>query len=309
MFKVGGSLCNSRNYITVFSKIVYEFISRFGTPLDLHSDQGSNYQSELFREVCKPLDINKTRTSPYHPSANGMVERFNRTLLSMMAVFVDDNQTYWDVHLPLLTSAYRSCTHESTQLTPKMVMVGREVHLPIQLTLGGVPGDTDIPDVPEYVFSLKQRMVKIYDFVRSYTNKSIQRQKKDYDTRIAVNTYKVGDLVYSLDSTKNVGRSPKLTSALWNGPLIVTRKLSQLLFEVKGPPKTKPNVLHHDRLKPYLSKVIPDWVPQIRNKVTQSDTKIITTGVSASKEVTEDQDKLFQRLLKHKTVRLMHVRN
>ena len=58
---------------TVAHVLVYEFFSRFGLPNELHSDQGSNYGSELFKEVCKALDIHKTRTSPYHPSGNGMV--------------------------------------------------------------------------------------------------------------------------------------------------------------------------------------------------------------------------------------------
>ena len=62
---------------TVAHVLVFEFFSRFGLPIELHSDQGSNFGTELFREVCKALDIHKTRTSPYHPSGNGMVEVFN----------------------------------------------------------------------------------------------------------------------------------------------------------------------------------------------------------------------------------------
>ena len=77
---------------TVAHKIVYEFISRFGTPLDLHSDQGRNYESNLFRSVCKLLEINKTRTSPYHPSAKGQAEKFNQVLVDMISAYVDDNQ-------------------------------------------------------------------------------------------------------------------------------------------------------------------------------------------------------------------------
>ena len=58
---------------TVARVLVHEFFSRFRVPLELHSDQGSNYGSELFREVCKLREIHKTRTTPYHPSSNGMV--------------------------------------------------------------------------------------------------------------------------------------------------------------------------------------------------------------------------------------------
>ena len=91
---------------TVAAKLVDEFFSRFGPSLELHSDQGSTYESVLFKEVCKLLDIHKTRTTPFHPSSNGMVERFNRTLLDMIAMYIDENQKDWDCHLPLLTAAY-----------------------------------------------------------------------------------------------------------------------------------------------------------------------------------------------------------
>ena len=64
---------------TVAEKSVYEFFSRFGTPLDLHSDQGRNYEASLFKEVCRLLEINKTRSSPFHPQSNGMIERSNKT--------------------------------------------------------------------------------------------------------------------------------------------------------------------------------------------------------------------------------------
>ena len=68
----------------VANKLVMEFMTRFGIPLELHSDQGSNFQSGLFNSVCTLLEVTKTRTTPYHPASNGMIERFNRTLKGMI---------------------------------------------------------------------------------------------------------------------------------------------------------------------------------------------------------------------------------
>ena len=69
---------------TVAQKLVEEFICRYGVPNEIHSDQGRNFESNLFKEVCKLLGVRKTRTTPYNPKSDGMVERFNRTLLGML---------------------------------------------------------------------------------------------------------------------------------------------------------------------------------------------------------------------------------
>ena len=67
---------------TVAELLVKQFICRFGVPPLIHSDQGRNFESELFAEMCQLLGIKKTRTTPYHPQSDGMVERFNCTLES-----------------------------------------------------------------------------------------------------------------------------------------------------------------------------------------------------------------------------------
>ena len=99
---------------TVAEKFVYEFCSRLGLLFELYSDQGRNYEASLFRQVCFLLRVHKLRSSPFHPSANGMIEKFNGVLMNMIATFVDKDQKTWDVHLPLLTTAYRCCGYEST---------------------------------------------------------------------------------------------------------------------------------------------------------------------------------------------------
>lgn len=107
-------------------KIVEEVITRLGVPDTIHSDQGRQYESELFQETCKLLDIQKTHTTPYHPQSDGMVERFNRTLTTMLSAFVNEHHSDWDVHLPYVMMAYRSSIQETTGMTPNMLMLGRE---------------------------------------------------------------------------------------------------------------------------------------------------------------------------------------
>lgn len=88
---------------------------RFGVPRSIHSDQGRNFESTLFTELCNLLQMHKMRTTAYMPQSNGMVERFNRTLLSMLSLFVDSNQQNWDTLLPHVMMAYRCSTHATTK--------------------------------------------------------------------------------------------------------------------------------------------------------------------------------------------------
>ena len=76
---------------TVAKTLVDFVLCRFGIPLKIHSDQGRQFESNLFKEMCKLLGIEKTRTTPYHPESDGMVERFNRTLATMLSAFVSSN--------------------------------------------------------------------------------------------------------------------------------------------------------------------------------------------------------------------------
>ena len=63
----------------------------------IHSDQGPEFESHLFKYMCKLLGIEKTRTVPYNPKSDGMVERHNRTIQQMLAMFVNENRNDWDV--------------------------------------------------------------------------------------------------------------------------------------------------------------------------------------------------------------------
>ena len=65
---------------TVASILVEQVVSRFGIPYFIYSDQDRQFESKLFSEMCKLLRITKTRTTPYHPKSDGMVERLTRQL-------------------------------------------------------------------------------------------------------------------------------------------------------------------------------------------------------------------------------------
>ena len=123
--------------VTCAQAMLNEVVCRFGCPLAIHSDQGRNFESGIFQELCKIFEIRKTRTSPRNPKCNGHVERFNRTLIGMIKSYLRGEQTNWDINLGCLAGAYRSSPNESTGLTPNLMMLGREVTLPFEIITKG----------------------------------------------------------------------------------------------------------------------------------------------------------------------------
>ena len=123
---------------TVARTLVNEWICRFGVLDAIHSDQGANFEGHLFTEVGKLLGVEKTRTTPYHPQLDGLVEWMNRTLLMMLSIRAQEEER-WDELLPELLMAYRASFHDTTKFTPFYFMFGREIHLPIGVMFGKPP--------------------------------------------------------------------------------------------------------------------------------------------------------------------------
>ena len=116
---------------TVAKKLTDEFFFRFSPPEQLHSDQGRQFESQLIAEICKLLGIKKTHTTAYHPQSDGLIEKFNLTLLGMLSTAARDNPFYWESHLRPLCMAYNTSVHPTTGFSPFFLMFGRQVRMPV----------------------------------------------------------------------------------------------------------------------------------------------------------------------------------
>ena len=128
---------------TTVAKLIFErVICVHGCPLQILTDQGPNFESNLFRELCKLMAIDKVRTTSYKPSTNGNIKRFHATMHSMIAKLVGENQRDWDERLPAVAFAYRTSEQQTTGFTPYFLMFGREPRAPADLVLEPLPAPT-----------------------------------------------------------------------------------------------------------------------------------------------------------------------
>ncbi|KAG5891945.1 hypothetical protein JTB14_002221 [Gonioctena quinquepunctata] len=231
--------------ITVADVLVKEWICRFGIPMELHSDQGRNFESNLFQEICLLLNIRKTRTTALHPQSDGMVERMNRTINRHLSKVVSDHQRDWDQYLHLFLMAYRSAVHESTGQTPASIIMGRKLRLPCDLKFGIPPGQDTAGE--DYVSKLRQRMDDIHERVRLNIQSASDKMKKTYDIKADAGGFKVDDLVWLYNPKRRRGLSPKLRNS-WEGPYKIVKRINDLGYRIHKPPRGKPRVVHFNRL-------------------------------------------------------------
>jgi len=246
-------------------RLVDEVISRWGAPLSIHTDQGTSFQGRLFQELCRILEIKKTRTSARNPRGNGQVERFNRSLLKMIRAYIADEQSDWDLYLGCLAGAYRATPHESTSLTPNMMMLGREVRMPGDVMFGQVVVEK-AENPAEYAMNLRSRIARAHDVARKHLGRQACRNKELYDSKLSFQEYRVGDVVWYLHEARKVGVNPKLERA-FQGPFLIVRKQSPVNFTIQLNEDGQERLVHHNKLKVYRCEELPRWIIRKRAKL------------------------------------------
>ena len=154
-----------------------EFVfTRHGAPRYLLSDRGSNFLSDLLIEVCHLIGTKKINTSGYHAQTDGLVERFNRTLIGMLSKWVDKKGRDWDQQLPYVLWAYRVSPHNSTGESPFFLLHGSDPRLPTELALES-PSSPYRVDLEDYVTELVTGLSDAWALSKAQVEKAQQGQK------------------------------------------------------------------------------------------------------------------------------------
>lgn len=137
---------------SVSRKLIEVWISRFGVPLRITTDQGRQFESYLFCELMHLLGIDHLRTTAYHPQANGIIERWHRTLKASIMCRNNEN---WSTELPIILLGLRSTYKEDIDSTPAEMLYGKTLLIPGQF-FG--EKQTSKTSEPEFVSHLRKTM-------------------------------------------------------------------------------------------------------------------------------------------------------
>ena len=232
---------------TVAKLLVDRVFCVHGCPLQILTDRGPNFESNLFQELCNRLAIDKIRTTAYQPSTNGGIERFHGTMHAMLAKWIQANQRDWDEKLPAVAFAYRASEHESTGFSPYFLMHGREARIPADIAYGPTPDEPATES--DFVADQQAALRSAFNLARQQLGKAASRRKHSYDLRARPQAFAVGSWVWCLVPRRRQGRYRKW-QCLYEGPFQVIKVLGPVTYQIQRTARSSPWTVHVDKLKP-----------------------------------------------------------
>ncbi|XP_071510123.1 uncharacterized protein [Diadema antillarum] len=221
--------------------------TRVGIPKEMLTDQGSQFTFEVMKQVSNLLSVRQITTSPYHPAANGLVERFNGTLKQMLKRMCSERPVDWDRYVEPLLFAIRESPQDSLGFSPFELLYGRKVRGPMTILRELWTGNIETGETKttcQYMFDLRNRLEETCHAARDQLERSASRYKRYYDRKSRQRQLEVGDLVLLLLPTD---RNKLLLQ--WKGPFAVTAKVSDTDYRIDVKGKSK--VFHINLLKKY----------------------------------------------------------
>ena len=273
------------------AEALVEIYSRVGVPREVLSDQGKQFTSDLMKEVSRILSISQLTTTPYHPACNGLVERFNGTLKSMLRKLCDEQPKQWNRYIPALLFAYRDTEQDTTGFSPFQLLYGRKVRGPLSILRElwtKEIRDDEIKTTYQYVVDLRERLEDTCKLAKEAVQKNTTKYKLYADSKARDRQFQKGDEVLLLLPDDN----NKLLMQ-WRGPFAVIEKVNQVdyVIRIKGKNKT----FHANLLKKYhrRSKVIDDKGSE---KSKSSDEAIASVSVIDEADTEGEQDHSYMSM-------------
>ena len=262
---------------TIARLLVEQVLSRHGVPAEILSDRGRAFLSGLMKEVETLLGFHKVNMSAYHPQKDGLVERFNRTLTSMLAKTVQEDGCDWDTKLPYVLFAYRACCHES-QESPFYLLYGRDPKLPSPAALN--PQTTrSTQNLKDYGLELHAQLSEAWESARKCIGRAQKRQKATYNRKCRPASFQAGERVFLFKPAEKSGQGRKFARPFHGQYRIVEMDNNTAKIRRVDQPQMEPILVAIDRLRSCPEEVVDDYWPsgRARGKARKSRPLATTT--------------------------------
>jgi hypothetical protein len=247
-------------------QIVHRWIMLYGFPRCIISDNGPGFASAVMKRCMKLLDVKVKLILPYRPQSNGICERLNGTLKSMLGSYTQKTQKEWADLLPHIVFAYNTSVHNATGYTPYYLLYGREACIGSEIILRG---ERETRSLPEYIKNMHRNIALAQQHVANRVNATADERDRINDMMKHTVQYHIGDEVYIYllprsDAKNDVTR--KLMSP-YHGPYRVTKVINDVAYQVEHLETKKKKSVHVSKMKKVHKRpqhlMPPEEQPQI----------------------------------------------
>ena len=261
---------------------------RVGVPEEMLTDMGTQFISKCMKEVSRLLSVKQLTTTPYNPQCNGLVERFNGTLKTMMKKLCSEQPRQWNRYIEPLLFAYREVPQETTGFSPFELLYGRQVRGPMQILKDlwtNEYKEADVRVTYQYVLELQERLERTLTIAKEELEKS--QSKFVYKNRRAKKRIlQDGDeVLLLLPSSHN-----KLLMK-WKGPFFITKQVSNCNYKVMVDGKEK--LYHINLMKKYMRRPSNENDTLVDKQVVCGSVAVINDADKGREKESEDDEELI----------------
>ena len=238
------SSCMSRRLLPKLMDI----FSKFGVPRIIQTDQGSNFMGNLFQKTMHAMGIRHIHSSAYHPQSQGCLERFHRTLKSILTKFCLENNKDWDEGIQIALYAIRCTKQDSLQHSPFELMFGRKPRENLRIIYELYKGEEPPQQLAEYISKLEERMKCARRLAADNLMNVQDYMKAKYDKKTVNREFNVGDSVLVFNPVRS-----RPLQAKYHGPYKIIARSGQNNYIVSTPSsRKKERSIHVNLLKHYV---------------------------------------------------------
>ncbi|CAB3998885.1 Transposon Ty3-G Gag-Pol poly [Paramuricea clavata] len=264
----------------VVCKTLMGWISRYGLPNKVHSDNGPCFISETFEQFCITQGIEHTFSPPYRPQGNAGVERINRTMGEALTKLVDKHPNRWSQHLPDVQLAYNTAVHTSTGVSPYELVFKEHPRSKFEIITEKISPAT----VREKTERLRETVSEVFQKAQESDAKLAEKRRERYNSKTSFKSLGVGQQVWK----RNL--RAKTFADRWTGPYVVIKPTSvtKTSYVVRRNNGTKEEIVHYNYLKPY--QIRPVKKPKSRNPPKKNGVGHPALGTSEDSESDSRQE-------------------
>lgn len=205
------------------------------------------------KQVCELLKVKQIRPSVYHPQTDGLVERYNRTIKTMLRKSIEKAGRDWDRQLPLVLFAIRTHEQKSTSFSPFELLFGRKPHTLLDMAAEQWTEEEDEGrPLIQYAATLRETLTTLWEEVHTNMESAQAKQKQLYDRHTKLREFAAGDQVLILLPT-----SEKKLLATWQGPYKVLGKVTPVTYRIDVPHKQATGQIYHVNLLKAWEEPVP----------------------------------------------------